>query len=93
MEATTYASSLDEEYYDGEYEIRETGGSVLGTGTYSETATQNANYTDNIYGINTIKIITTNIYDADSVSLWTSCKDSVAQAIADAFLQYLADNS
>ena len=91
-----YASELypgvaeDPSYFDGEYEIRETGGTVLGAAKYSESSAENASFAaNNIYGINTVKICTTNIYATYSVNEWNNCKDKVAQAIADGFLEYL----
>ena len=68
--------------YDEDYEIREAGGKVLGAGTYSEASQSNASFAaDNIKGIETVKIVTTNITDSSSVSLWNEKKSQVADAI------------
>ncbi|MBR0386096.1 MAG: hypothetical protein IJI05_06095 [Erysipelotrichaceae bacterium] len=76
--------------YDEDYEIREAGGVVLGAGTYSETSVANSGFAGhNIYGIETVKIVTTDITDASSVSLWREKKSQVAQAIYRGIASYL----
>ncbi len=92
-DADVYNDSLDGTYYDGEYEIRETGGAVLGAGSYSESSQENATFaSNNIFGVNTIKIVTTNIYSSTSVETWNSVKSNVASAIVEGFMSYLSEN-
>ena len=74
---------------DAYYEIRELGGVALGTGTFSATSAQNEAYKDHKKGINAIEIITTNIRNASSVSLWNQKKAEMAKAIAEGVLAYL----
>lgn len=74
---------------DAYFEIRELGGVGLGTGTFSSTSAQNADYKNYKKGINAIEIITTNIRNASSVSLWNQKKADMAKAIAEGVLEYL----
>jgi hypothetical protein len=76
--------------FDSDYEIRESGGLVLGAGVYSEAAAANASFAArNRCGVNAVRIVTTNVYDAASVSLWNEKKGQTAQAIADGVLAAL----
>ena len=75
---------------DYEYEIRETGGRALGAGTYSEYSQKNAPFAaNNQYGINTVKIVTSNIRSLASMDKWSACKDKVADAITKGIINYL----
>lgn len=77
---------------DYEYEIRETGGKALGAGTYSEWSRVNAPFAaNNLFGINTVKIVTSNIRGTESMNTWTSCKDRIADAITKGFMNYLGN--
>jgi len=77
---------------DYEYEIRETGGKALGAGTYSEWSRVNAPFAaNNLFGINTVKIVTSNIRGDASMSKWTNCKDRIADAITKGFMNYLGN--
>ena len=79
--------------FDTEYEIRELGGIVLGAGTYSTTSSDNAPFAaKSVYGINTLKICTTNIWSSSSVSTWKDKKASVAKAVVDGVMEYLSNN-
>ena len=76
--------------FDVEYEIRELGGIVTGAGQYSETSEMNASFASkNIYGVNTVKIVTTNIWDSDSVARWNERKEAIANAIIEGLEAYL----
>ena len=76
--------------FDVEYEIRELGGIVTGAGQYSETSEMNASFASkNIYGVNTVKIVTTNIWDSSSVSRWNERKEAIANAIIEGLEAYL----
>ena len=76
--------------FDIEYEIRELGGVVTGAGQYSETSQINASFASkNIYGVNTIKIVTTNIYDSSNVARWNERKEAIANAIIEGLEAYL----
>ncbi|MBQ1757262.1 MAG: hypothetical protein IIZ98_02900, partial [Erysipelotrichaceae bacterium] len=71
-------------------EIRELGGIVTGAGQYSETSEMNASFASkNIYGVNTVKIVTTNIWDSSSVSRWNERKEAIANAIIEGLEAYL----
>ena len=75
---------------DEAYEIRETGGKVLGAATYSEYSRKNASFAlNNIHGINTVKIVTSNIRNAENMDKWTQVKDRVAEAITKGYINYL----
>ena len=75
---------------DEAYEIRETGGKVLGAGTYSEISQMNASFaSNNIHGINTVKIVTSNIWSSASMNKWDEHKDKVAEAITKGYINYL----
>ncbi len=79
--------------FDTEYEIRELGGIVLGAGTYSTSSAVNASFAaKSVYGINTLKICTTNIWSASSVATWNEKKASVATAVVDGVMEYLSNN-
>jgi len=75
--------------YDGDYEIREVSGSVLGTGIFSATSTENAFAKEYNYGVNCIKLILCNIGDASSVNNFKQNKDAIANAIAKGTIEYL----
>ena len=90
METSDYSNDGE---FDTEYEIREMGGKVLGAGKYSESSAGNASFAaNNIYGVNTVKIVTTNIWDSASVAKWNERKEAVASAIVEGFEQYLSNN-
>ncbi len=75
---------------DEAYEIRETGGKVIGAATYSEYSRQNSSFAlNNIHGINTVKIVTSNIWSSASMEKWTQCKDRVAEAITKGYINFL----
>ena len=79
--------------FDTEYEIRELGGLVLGAGTYSEASSVNASFAArNIYGVNVLKICTTNIDVASSVSRWNEKKGQIADAVVNGVMEYLSKN-
>ncbi len=76
-------------YYDSNYEIREAGGAVLGAGVFSESSTSNSFASSNIYGINTIKIVTNNIKDSDMFTYFIDNESLIASAIVDGIMNYL----
>lgn len=76
-------------FYDEDYEIREAGGIVLGAGTYSDASAANMDFAgENIYGINTVKIVTNNVRSQSGVNTWKAKKDQIAQAICDGIMKY-----
>lgn len=76
--------------FDDEYEIREAGGIATGAGTYSDVSAANAPFAaENIFGLNTVKIVTNNIKSKGSTDTFKEKKAEIATAIYDGLMEYL----
>ncbi|MFI3284196.1 MAG: N-acetylmuramoyl-L-alanine amidase [Erysipelotrichaceae bacterium] len=76
--------------YDGRMMIRESGGRILGAGTFSEASATNAFFNkESRFGMQAITIEYFYLTNPIDVEIWNNEIESIAQATADGFARYL----
>ncbi len=76
--------------YEGRMMLRESGGRILGAGTFSEKAELNASFAkDSIFGMQALTLEYLYMTNPEEAEYWLNNKDKIAEATANALLDYL----
>jgi len=88
-DSSVHASRHDDEGYDSDYDIRDTGGKALGAGLDGEVSVEGASFATKKAGLETVFLNLLNAGNAEDVENYLNNTDKFAEAIAQGIINHL----